>query len=243
MMKFTDLHHHCLWGMDDGPRDFEESCRMLKLAAEDGITTVAATVHVYPGQILFDRGEYLLRLEALRQWVKAESLPLTILEGGEIWYTNMTLSMLREGRIPTIGATPYVLMEFSPKVTWDFFEQAVQEMFRGGYIPILAHIERYRKLYGHFNRLLRLHGEIDVCFQVNTASVVAPGDLAQRIFLKRLFRAEAVDLVATDAHDLTHRSCNMGAAFTYLEKQYGREYAAALTDFRPEAHLEKLCNG
>lgn len=241
MIGFADLHHHCLWGMDDGPGSFEESCRMLKLAAEDGITTLAATVHVYPGQQPFDRKEYQRRLKKLQQWAKAESLPLTILEGAEVWYTGHALAMLREGRIPTIGGTPYVLVEFSPEVTWCLVEKATQELFRGGYIPIIAHIERYRKLYRHVGRLLVLRREVDVCFQVNTTSVIDPGDLIQRLFLKRLFRKGAVDLVATDAHDEKYRVTNMYPAFLCMEKSCGRELAGTLTGFQMEAHLKKLC--
>lgn len=241
-MKFTDLHHHCLWGMDDGPGSFEESCQMITRAAEDGIATLAATVHVYPGCKIFDRGEYLRRLEKLRRWAKEEGLPLTLLEGAEIWYTDSALPMLREGRIPTLGGTPYVLVEFSPEIPWRLFEQAVQEMFRGGYIPIVAHIERYRKLYRHMGRLLRLHEELDVCFQVNTTPAMTPKDPVQWCFLNRLFRAGAVDLVATDAHDGKNRSCNMHEAFACLEKRYGRRSAEAWMDFSMEEHLQKLCN-
>lgn len=241
-MEFTDLHHHCLWGMDDGPRNRKESFRMLQLAAEDGITTLAATVHVYPGRRPFDRGEYLRRLEELRQWAKANAPSLTLLEGAEIWYTDKALSMLRDGRIPTLGGTPYVLVEFSPEIPWHLFEQAVQELFRGGYIPIIAHMERYRKLYCHIGRLLRLREELDVCFQVNTTPAMTPKDPIQGWFLNRLFRAGAVDLVATDAHDGKYRPSNMREAFACLEKRYGRRSAAALTNFHMEEHLQKLCN-
>lgn len=243
MTGFTDLHHHCLWGMDDGARDFEESCRMLRLAAEDGITTLAATVHACPGRKPFDRGEYLRRLEKLRRWAKEEGLPLTLLEGAEIWHTDNALPMLREGRIPTLGDTPYVLVEFSPNVTWPVLEQALQELFRGGYIPVVAHIERYRKLYWHMGRLLKLRKEWDVCLQVNTTPAMIPKDPVQWCFLNRLFRAGAVDLVATDAHGGKHRSCNMQEAFASLEIRYGQEYATALTGFRMEEHLQILCNG
>lgn len=133
------------------------------------------------------------------------------------------------------------MVEFSPKVTWRLVEQATQELFRGGYIPIIAHIERYRKLYWHVGRLLALRREVDVCFQVNTTSVISPGDPLQRIFLKRLFREGAVDLVATDAHDEEYRISNMQQAFACLKKLYGRKYAMALTGFQPETHLQKLC--
>lgn len=234
MNGFIDLHHHCLWGMDDGARNFEESCRMLKLAAQDGITTLAATPHVYPGHLPFDRELYRRRLAKLRRWAAEEALPLTILEGAEVWYTEQTLPMLRAGRIPTIGATQYVLVEFSPRVSRQAFEKALWDLFRGGYIPIVAHVERYRKLYGYVSGLLRLRQEMDVCFQVNAGTVGEKKDLARWIFLKRMLRSRAVDLIATDAHDDRHRSAQMKIVYSRLEKNYGREYARALTEFSLE---------
>jgi protein-tyrosine phosphatase len=33
-----DIHHHLLWGMDDGATSVENSVAMAKVAAADGIT-------------------------------------------------------------------------------------------------------------------------------------------------------------------------------------------------------------
>ena len=35
MNGFTDIHHHLLWGMDDGPRSAEEMRAMLCRAGEE----------------------------------------------------------------------------------------------------------------------------------------------------------------------------------------------------------------
>lgn len=242
MTGFTDLHNHCLWGLDDGAESFEESCQMLQLAVRDGITTLAATVHVCPGIVPFDGEAYLRRLEELRRWAKLQELPLTILEGSEIWYTDAALPMLRSGRVPTLGGASYVLVEFSPEVTWCCFERAVQKLFRGGYIPVIAHIERYRRLFWHIRRLRKLRNELDVCFQVNTNAVLTPKNICQRIFLHRLLRSGTIDLVATDAHGTEYRRSNMSPTFVSLEKRYGPAYARALTNFQLAEHMQNLCN-
>ena len=44
-----DLHCHLLPGIDDGAVDLEMALEMARIAAADGIRTVACTPHIYPG--------------------------------------------------------------------------------------------------------------------------------------------------------------------------------------------------
>jgi tyrosine-protein phosphatase YwqE len=41
-----DLHFHCLPGIDDGPRDWNEAVALCRTAAVEGITKIVATPHV-----------------------------------------------------------------------------------------------------------------------------------------------------------------------------------------------------
>lgn len=243
MTGFSDWHCHGLWGMDDGAKSFEQSCRMVKLAAKEGITTIAMTPHVYPGREPFDLQCYRERLKKLRQWAAEENLPLTLLAGAEIHYSPQALPMLREGRVPTLDGSRYVLIEFSLETDFQELETGVLTLFRSGYIPVIAHVERYHRLYGHGDKLIALKEEADVCYQVNANTVTETQHLPKALFLKKLFRAEAVDLIATDAHDGRYRPPNMQSAYHVLEARYGREYARRLTTFSPENHLRELCKG
>ena len=47
MEMVTDFHSHILPGIDDGSRSVEESIRLLRLEAEQGIRHVVATPHFY----------------------------------------------------------------------------------------------------------------------------------------------------------------------------------------------------
>src|SRR3954453_9174529 len=45
-----DLHHHCLPGVDDGPRTAEEAVDLCRMSADEGIETIVATPHVLRGR-------------------------------------------------------------------------------------------------------------------------------------------------------------------------------------------------
>lgn len=243
MTGFTDWHCHALWGMDDGAKSFSDSCQMLEMAAAEGIHCIALTPHAYPGAAEFDKKRYDRHLERLRQWVRETGLPLELQEGAEIHYTDALLPLLRENRLPTLGGSRYVLVEFSREVRWPELEKAVHTLFRGGYIPVVAHIERYRRLYGHKKDLLALREEADVCYQANAAALTGSRNLRQRLFLRGMLRHHAIDLIATDAHDCLNRPPRMEEAYKYLKKHYGSQYAQKRTTFTPEGHLAMLCRG
>jgi protein-tyrosine phosphatase len=39
----VDIHHHLLWGVDDGAKDFDTSFEMARASARDGVTHVVCT--------------------------------------------------------------------------------------------------------------------------------------------------------------------------------------------------------
>ena len=48
-----DIHHHLVYGVDDGPKTWEDTEAMLCAAEKQGIETIIATPHVFPGRVHF----------------------------------------------------------------------------------------------------------------------------------------------------------------------------------------------
>ena len=75
-----DLHCHILPEVDDGAASEEESCLMARMAADSGITALAATPHCgVPGQFENFAGESLLeKFHAFAQLLERERIPLRL---------------------------------------------------------------------------------------------------------------------------------------------------------------------
>lgn len=230
MKRFTDLHHHILYGLDDGAQNPREMHAMLRKAAEDGIGRIVATPHVTPGVRRFNREQYQRALAEARSYCAENALDIELYEGAEILYTGQTCEFLMEGRIPTMADTDHVLVEFSPDVRYDRLMDALEALQCHGFLPIVAHVERYQCLSTHPARAEKIKQEMDVSFQVNCSSLIAKKEAATRRFVEKLLDWDLIDAIATDAHSSTVRCVHMQEAWRFLKKEFGAGYANELTD-------------
>ncbi len=225
---FIDIHQHLLYGVDDGARTLRDAQRMLAAACADGVCLVIATPHVAPGEKPIRTEAFAARLEKLRAFGASMGLSVRALLGAEVLYTPMTCRCLREGRVPTLGGTGYVLVEFLPDVRYDKLRAALRDILRSGYIPVVAHVERYACLRPH--RALALKREMDdVLFQMNCSSVVGGNGFFADRHARRLLDEGLIDAVASDAHSLHRRPTRMREAFEALTERYDSIYASNLT--------------
>lgn len=230
MKHYTDIHHHILYGMDDGAPNPKEMYAMLHKAAEDGIGRIVATPHVTPGVKRFNREQYDKAIAEARVYCKERNLDIALYEGAEILYTNQTCGFLQDGRVPTMAGTDRVLVEFSPDIQYSQLHEALDSLLCRGFLPIVAHVERYRCLAMHPSRLEKLKEEMDVCFQVNCSSIIGKADSLTRHFVEKLLDWDMIDAIATDAHGTKVRSVHMSEAWRLLKKEFGTSYADELTD-------------
>lgn len=227
MEGFTDIHHHIVYGIDDdGPQTFEESVQMLWLAQRNGVKQIVATPHMKPGLQVFDEANYFKRLGQLCQY--AQKLNITIKPGAEVMYTEHTCLFLRQNRIPTLGNTNYVLVEFLPKVTFEKLLNSLKSIYDIGYTPVLAHLERYDCLRARSHRVYSLKHETNTLLQMNCETVLQKGFLSGW-WKRELLNNNLIDAVASDAHDTEIRSIRMREAYCWLETHISTQCAQRLT--------------
>lgn len=232
--ELTDIHQHLLWGIDDGADSKEIMYSMLREAQRQGIKTIVATSHARPGLQPFDMGLYTERLTEAQCFCKAEDLGICVLPGAEIAWTHQTPLALRQGRIPTMGGTDYVLLELWRNISWQAAQDAVKQLTRAGYCPVLAHPERYLAFIRSPKKTLQFRNETGALLQLNADTVLSPRNYWERRFTEYLLKEGAVDAIASDAHDCINRPVNMEAAYQWLTIHTDAAYAKELVTFGGE---------
>ena len=232
--ELTDIHQHLIWGMDDGADSRETMFSMLREAHQQGIKTVVATSHARPGVQPFDMKSYTERLTEAQDYCKSADLKIQVLRGAEIAWTYQAPMALRQGKVPTIGGTDYVLLELWRDISWQAAADAVSQLTRAGYCPVLAHPERYLAFLRSPKKTLRFRYETGVLLQVNANTILNPRNYWERRFTEYLLREGGMDAVASDAHNGVNRPVNLEAAYQRLILYTDATYAQKLVTFGGE---------
>lgn len=142
----VDIHTHVLPGIDDGAEKMALSYRMLRRSYKQGVRKVIATPHYVAYHWRTKPQQIQELMEKLAARVRKAMPDLELYRGQEIQYFEGMVEMLREGKLLTLAGSRYVLTEFLPTSSWSQIERAVRELTMAGYLPVLAHIERYQCL-------------------------------------------------------------------------------------------------
>lgn len=224
-----DIHAHIIFGVDDGPRDIEESLSLIEKSYNQGIRKIIATSH--RRKEMFETPEEIIYKNFLLIKEKAEKTfkDLELLYGSEIYYDFTILKKIEDEIYPTLASTKFVLLEFNNSIRFSELEKIINNIILLGKIPIIAHIERYKKLEFDENNLKKLINK-GAYLQVNAESVLKTKLFfdKEKIFKKRaryLLKKNLVHFIATDMHDLINRKPKLKEAYRVVENQYGEELA------------------
>jgi protein-tyrosine phosphatase len=100
-------------------------------------------------------------------------------------------------------------------------EAIVYDLKHMGYLPIVAHVERYTYLEDYHYQPIKNAGGL---LQVNTTSILGLDAKVKKGLVSKLFKAKLVDFVASDAHNLGVRIPNLKETYQFLQKQIDQEY-------------------
>ncbi|MBE5798428.1 MAG: hypothetical protein E7321_00550 [Clostridiales bacterium] len=189
-----DMHVHILPGVDDGAKDADMTRAMMKRAADAGITFMVATPHVYRVE---DQLRNRRALRVARNIAHEAGLKLNL--GCEFNYRALIESGTQELDAFCLSGTKCLLLEFGCDHLMPRWDAVVSEMMDNGYLPIIAHPERYSYIQRDFGIALEM-SSLGCEMQVDACGLMAGMLSAERRTARKLLKEGLVSYVASDAH-------------------------------------------
>ncbi len=200
----SDIHCHILPGIDDGAGSVQESYRLLEMEAEDNVKHIVFSPHFNAEKISVS--DFLIKrknaLDQIRE--KVNSLGIIHMEWAEIRITENLLEIPYEKLC--MNNSDCLLLEFPFYQYPVWAEPIIDEILADGFVPVLAHVERYPYLMD--TGLLRRYVEKGCLSQINAETVINNPKL-----VKKLVKENLVDVIASDAHHVNNRCPNLLEAF------------------------------
>ena len=231
-MKLCDLHTHILPGVDDGAPTMEYALEMLQNAQASDVSLLAVTPHCNTpvGNGWSSPQELQERFLQLQQ--AAKDIPVQLVLGAEVRVTEELPKLLKEGKIPTLNGSRYLLTEFSRRTHPADFARGLQGILDCGYVPLIAHPERYLAVCDRPETVVQWL-DMGCHLQLTGESVLGLyGRTVQRA-AGFLLRNDLVACVASDAHGLHSRSNFLLEVYDHLAVHYSKAYAGCLMAENP----------
>jgi protein-tyrosine phosphatase len=229
-----DIHHHLLWGLDDGSTSVENSIAMAKMAVADGITHVVCTPHAN-GQYVYEPQVVAQKIDELQWMLDEKKIPLKLGRGCDFHmsYDNIQEAKLKPARF-SVNGLGYLLVELPDYGLSQGLTETFYQLRLAGLTPILTHPERNSTLQADHRRLVEWL-RAGLLIQVTAGSVVGRMGKQAHKMAHQLLSDKWVHFLATDAHNVTSRPPKMQDAFDIVAQKYGPEYAHALCVGNPLA--------
>lgn len=202
---------------------------MLRGLRHLGFSHVVATPHMRPG--LFDNQKQNLvekYREVCAHWATEPELPEHSL-GSEHYFDDQVLVALKNyAGLPYAPGDPTeprrgggLLIEFYDLAPLSFIEQQLFELQAQGYLPVIAHPERYRAVWKDPEVLGRLV-ELGSVALLDVAAVVGKYGTRPQEAAQSLLRLGLYDAACSDAHRPSDLQA-VQAGMRWIAEEYGQE--------------------
>ena len=229
----VDIHCHILPEVDDGAWDMEAAVAMAKIARDSGVKKIITTPHFKGEPKSLEAVGFLMHQRRLLQSrLKREKIEVELLPGAEVLCVPQTMELAKTGRLPTLGTGRYVLTEFYFDASAGFMDETLHGLRQMGYLPVVAHPERYGAVQRDPELAARWFHR-GIVLQVNKGSVLgAFGRRAEDAAVRMLCRGNA-HIIASDAHSPEVRTTDLQPVRHWCMDHLGQAYTKILLEDNP----------
>lgn len=225
----TDIHSHILPGLDDGSKNIESSLELIRGLYNLGIRKTIATPHII-GDIYRNNPDTINKaLTTLRSACISENIDIEINAAAEYMLDDYFMNLLKEKTPLLTISKNFLLTEMPYTGPLVNLEEVAFEIMTAGYIPIMAHPERYFYYHRQYDNFARLK-ELGFLLQVNLLSLTGYYGSPVAKAAKYIFENDLADFVGTDMHHTKHLSAlfqkeNLNVIHKYLgQRNYNKEF-------------------
>lgn len=226
-----DVHTHILPNVDDGCDGVSRAIGLIEDERRAGVTAVVLTPHRRP--LTCELGDDEIR-SAFDKFIALDDVKATGMGfylGREIEVYRGMIGDFENGRLISYNGGKYVLVELKYDGGKDV-EELVYNITVAGYIPVMAHIERFN--YARDIDMIRRIRRRGAIIQINAQSVVDKKFKAEHNFAVKLLKRKLCDAVASDLH--FGRKNYLRAAYEKVSKK-DSEYAELIFEKNPKKIL------
>ena len=200
--NYVDIHSHLIPGIDDGAKTFEDTLRLTKVLQSFGTSQCITTPHII--QHLWDNTYERIKTseEVTSIELKKNKVSIPFRAAAEYMMDEQFVKLFQSESLLTLK-DKYVLVEMS------YINPPIQlynilfDLQVAGYIPVLAHPERYTFYHNNFEEYNKLK-RAGCLFQLNLLSVVGYyGDGITKI-AEKLLQKGMYSFVGSDVHHDNH---------------------------------------
>lgn len=227
-----DFHSHILPNIDDGSRSLNETIHILKEAQKAGFTKIISTSHYIDGYYEANEEQRAKLLNEVKENFQGMELYL----GNEIYITNQMTDLLSEKKASTINNSKYVLFELPMNTKAMDVKEVVFRLMEKGYVPIIAHPERYKYVKENIEYVREL-ADMGVLFQSNYGSSIGMyGKKAQKT-QKKLLEEGLIQFFGSDVHTVEQVYTKMPKILKKLRKIISEEELEQFSTVNPQKVL------